>query len=227
MNTTPIPSTSRLNPESQPRLPLWLKIAYSAFMAVLVPVYWHHYGLTNFLYFCDVALFLTLIGLWKESPLLLSLPAVGILLPQALWCFDFIVQLSGGNLTGMTAYMFDEGRPLYLRALSLFHGWLPFLLFFSVKRVGYDRRSFQGWTSIATTLCLIAFFALPAAGADLPDPSTPRNINYVFGMNDAAPQTWLHPVAYLGAWILTLVTLIYLPTHALLKRLCPVPAHRR
>ena len=52
------------------RLPLWLKLAYTAFMAVLVPVYWHYYGPTNFLYFCDVALFLTLAGIWLESPLL-------------------------------------------------------------------------------------------------------------------------------------------------------------
>lgn len=35
------------------RIPLWLKIAYTAFMAVLIPVYWAHYGPTNFLYFCD------------------------------------------------------------------------------------------------------------------------------------------------------------------------------
>jgi hypothetical protein len=41
------------------RLPLALKLVYTAFMAVLVPVYWHYYGPTNFLYFCDVALFLT------------------------------------------------------------------------------------------------------------------------------------------------------------------------
>jgi hypothetical protein len=43
---------------STERLPLWLKLAYSAFMAVLVPVYWYYYGPTNFLYFCDVALIL-------------------------------------------------------------------------------------------------------------------------------------------------------------------------
>jgi hypothetical protein len=30
------------------RMPLWLKLAYTAFMAVLVPVYWHYYGPTNF-----------------------------------------------------------------------------------------------------------------------------------------------------------------------------------
>ena len=34
-------------------IPLWLKLAYTAFMAVLVPLYLRNYGPTNFLYFCD------------------------------------------------------------------------------------------------------------------------------------------------------------------------------
>ena len=220
MNTHTLPS-SFVTTDKANHLPLWLKWSYTAFMAVLIPVYWYHYGPTNFLYFCDVALLLTLVGVWRESPLLLSLPAVGILLPQALWCIDFVVQLGGGHLTGMTAYMFDEGRPLYLRGLSLFHGWLPFLLFFALRRVGYDHRAFHGWTAAAVLLCLIAFFALPAAGADIPDPNTPRNVNYVFGMSDSGPQTWMSPIAYLGFWISALVVLVYLPTHALLKRACP------
>jgi len=49
------------------RIPLWLKLAYTAFMAVLVPVYLRNYGPTNFLYFCDVALIITLVGVWKLS----------------------------------------------------------------------------------------------------------------------------------------------------------------
>ena len=40
-------------------VPLPLRLAYSAFMAVLIPVYWYFYGPTNFLYFCDLALILT------------------------------------------------------------------------------------------------------------------------------------------------------------------------
>src|ERR1700733_11807010 len=91
---------SRTMPESK-RLPLWLKLAYSAFMAVLIPVYWHDYGPTNFLYFCDVALILTLIGIWTESPLLVSMCAVGILAPQALWLIDLLSHLAGVSLTGM------------------------------------------------------------------------------------------------------------------------------
>ena len=205
-------------------IPLWLKVAYTAFMAVLIPVYWYHYGPTNFLYFCDIALLLTLAGVWIESPLLISLPAVGILIPQALWCVDYIVQLCGFKMTGLTAYMFDEKRPLFLRGLSLFHGWLPFLLVYLVFKVGYDRRALRGWMGTSIGLCLVAFFLLPPAGAALSDPNLPRNVNYVFGMDDAHPQTWMGAELYLVTWIALLVILVFLPTHALLKKICPTPA---
>jgi fatty-acid desaturase len=83
---------------SKPRIPLWLKLAYSAFMAVLVPVYWHYYGPTNFLYFCDIALILTLVGIWLQSPLLISMCAVGIMASQALWVIDFVAHFIGVTL---------------------------------------------------------------------------------------------------------------------------------
>lgn len=217
MQATSAPNAPR------PAVPLWLKISYTAFLAVLIPVYWVNYGPTNFLYFCDVALLLTLAGIWKEDALLVSLPAVGILIPQALWCADFIVELCGGTLTGMTGYMLDENRSLFLRGLSLFHGWLPFLLFFLVRRLGYDRRAFHGWSLICIVLCGISFFLLPAAGADLPDPKIPRNVNYVFGMDDAKPQEILHPAAYVVAWIAALTGLVFAPTHLALRKLCPSP----
>ena len=208
---------------TKPRIPLWLKIAYTAFLAVMIPVYLKNYGPTNFLYFCDVALLLTLVGIWKENSLLVSLPAVGILIPQALWCLDFLIQLCGGKLTGMTGYMFDADRSLFLRGLSLFHGWLPFLLFYLVRKLGYDKRALLGWTLITVALCIIAYFLLPPAGAVLADPKLPRNVDYVFGMDDAKPQTLLPPLAYLGAWITALIGIAYVPTHFLLKKLC-IPA---
>jgi len=201
------------------RIPLWIKLAYTGFMAVLIPVYWHHYGPTNFLYFCDVALLLTLAGVWTENKLLISLPAVGILLPQALWVVDFAVQLTGHKFTGMTAYMLDQGRPLYLRGLSLFHGWLPFLLVYLVAKVGYDRRAFAGWTALAWGLCLVCFFFLPAAGAQLPDPKTPVNVNYVFGMSDVKPQSWMPAGTYLLVWMTALLAVVFTPTHFALQKL--------
>ncbi len=219
MHSTPLPDVSKS------RIPLWLKVAYTAFMAVLIPVYWYHYGPTNFLYFCDVALLLTLLAMWKENALLTSLAAVGILVPQALWCLDFAVELCGGTLTGMTSYMFDENRSLFLRGLSLFHGWLPFLLFYLVKRLGYDRRALLGWTFICVVLCLIAFFLLPPAGAQLADSNLPRNVNYVFGMDDAKPQDWLSPGSYLVAWISVLIGIVFVPTHLALRKLCPLSSN--
>jgi hypothetical protein len=210
---------------TDPAIPLRLKVAYTAFMAVLIPVYAIKYGPTNFLYFCDVALLLVLWGLWKESALAVSLAAVGILLPQVLWCVDFGTQLLGGHFTGMTAYMFDESRPLYLRGLSLFHGWLPFLVWYLVRKTGYDRRAFPLWSGLSVILCLIAFAFLPAAGAVLENPATPRNVNYVFGLDDATPQSLAPAGVYLAGWITALFALVYWPTHRLMLRV--MPAARR
>lgn len=118
VSTTSTPSVAR----ATRRIPLWLKLTYTAFMAVLVPVYLRNYGPTNFLYFCDVALIITLIGIWIESPLLVSMCAVGIIASQTLWVIDFLSNLIGHPLTGLTDYMFMADHSLFLRGLSLFHG---------------------------------------------------------------------------------------------------------
>jgi hypothetical protein len=196
---------------------LWLKLAYTAFMAVLVPVYWYCYGWTNFLYFCDVALFVTLIGIWRESALLISMAAVGILAPQVLWVADFVAELCGGRLTGMTSYMFNQEKPLFLRGLSLFHGWLPFLLVYLVWRLGYDRRAFLRWTLLAWALLLICYTLMPGPRADAASIATPVNINYVHGMSDTAAQTWMPPLAWLATMLVGLPLLIYLPSHLALR----------
>jgi hypothetical protein len=201
------------------QIPITLKLAYTAFMAVLTPVYLANYGPTNFLYFCDIALLLTLAGIWTENRLLVSLPAVGILIPQALWVVDFLVQVSGHRMTGMTGYMFDQNRSLFLRGLSLFHGWLPFLLVYLVAKLGYDRRALPLWTGIAWVVCLICFFFLPPAGAHLADPKLPLNVNYVFGFDDGQPQTWIDSRAYLGLWMAMLLVGAFVPAHFALCRL--------
>ena len=76
-----------------PRIPLWVKLAYTAWMAVWIPVYWTHAGPTNFLWLCDVANFLIGLALWAESPLLMSSQAVGVLFVQILWCGDYFGRL--------------------------------------------------------------------------------------------------------------------------------------
>ncbi len=206
------------NLDAQPvprRLPLAVKVGFTAFMAVLVPVYWANYGPTNFLYFCDVALFLTLAAVWTESALLASMAAVGIVLPQLVWVVDFAAGLAGVKLLGMTAYMFDAKRSLFLRGLSLFHGWLPFLLLFLVKRLGYDKRALPAWWALAWALLVFCYAAMPGP---MPNATIPVNINYVHGMSDDAAQTWMPPLAWLATLMVGLPALLYWPTHVALKR---------
>ncbi len=204
--------------ESVNRLPLAFKLAYTAFMAVLIPVYWYYYGPTNFLYFCDVALIISLVGIWLESPLLISMCAVGIMIPQALWVIDFVAGVFGFQVTGMTTYMFNSNNSLFLRGLSLFHGWLPFMLVYLVWTIGYDRRGLPAWTGLAWVLLLVSFFLMPPPR---PDPGlTPVNINYVWGMSDLAAQTWVSPYVWL-AGMMILLPVIAIVTHFLLLRFAP------
>ena len=195
-------------------VPLWLKIAFTAFMAVLIPIYWYYYGPTNFLYFCDVALILTLIGIWIESPLLISMCAVGIVFVQLIWVADFIGNFFGVSPLGMTDYMFKDSS-LFLRGLSLFHGWIPFFLLYLVWAVGYDGRAFPAWTVMAWALILICYFFMPPPRADAG--LTPVNINYVWGPRDDVAQTWVSP----GMWVLALMVglplVAYAPVHFFLS----------
>ena len=206
------------------RIPLPLKLSVTGFVVVLVPVYYRHYGPTNFLYFCDAALLLSLDSIWTGRALPASMAAVGILLPQALWCADFIGELLGMNLVGLTKYMFDPNRSLFLRGLSFFHFWLPLLLLYLVRRLGYDRRALRAWTGLAWGLCLVAYFLLPPAGAKLANPQIPVNINYVFGFDDTKAQTWLPAPVYLVGWMAVLLGVVFVPTHFLLKKVFGRPA---
>ena len=207
------------------KIPLAAKISATAFLAVLVPVYLHTYGPANFLWFCDTALILTVAGMWLENSLLISMCAVGILLPQCLWLADFTSNLLGFPLLGLTSYMFDAQLPLFTRALSLFHGWLPVLLVWLVFRLGYDRRALVAWSLLAGGLAFICYFFTPPAGAHPANPNAPINLNYLYGFNDRQPQTWMNQNLYVLLWLATLWLVAFFPTHLLLRKLFPAPPH--
>src|SRR5947209_16865020 len=165
------------------RIPLAVKVAVTAFLVLLIPIYWHTYGPTNFLWFCDAALIISVAGMWLESSLFISMCSVGILLPQCLWLVDFGAQLLGLRLLRLTGYMFDPHLPLFIRGLSLFHGWLPVLLVWLLTRLGYDKRALGAWTVLAAGLVLVCYVFTPPAGAHLANPNTPINLNYVYGFD--------------------------------------------
>ena len=202
----------------QSKIPLAFKLVFTAFVAVLVPYYWKAYSPWNFLFFCDVALLITTVALWTENPLLASLPAVGLVLPQFLWVFDF---LTGARISGMTSYMFDPKLSLLVRGLSSFHGWLPFVLLGMVWRLGYDRRALPGWTVISCLVLLASFFLAPAPPAPADNPSLAVNLNYVHGLSYEKPQTVMPPLLWLSIMIVGFPLVFYLPTHLALSAWFP------
>ena len=114
--------------------------------------------------------------------------AAGIVLPQLLWVVDFVGELFGVPIVGMTTYMFEPQNPLFNRSLSLFHGWLPFLLLWLVWRVGYDRRGLWAWVATSWVLIVVCYLWMPPPpepGAVV-DPNLPVNINYV-----SSTRLWL------------------------------------
>src|SRR5215471_4584182 len=117
------------------RISLWIKVPYTVFVVVLVPVYWMHYGPANFLWVSDIALFGTLAALWLENSFLLSMMATGALAVDIVWNFVFFPKLIlGGSPEGLAGYMFDATIPVWIRALSLFHVALPIIQLWAINK---------------------------------------------------------------------------------------------
>lgn len=190
-------------------IPLPVKVAYTAFVAVLVPFYLSFYGPANFLWICDIALLLTVAALWLESRFLASMQLVAVLLPSLVWLADLLTRLLTGHfLTRWTHYMFRPDIPLTIRVLSLYHGWLPFLLLWTVRRLGYDRRGWIAQTLLTWAVLPVCFF--------FTDPV--RALNGVFGPSGEHPQTWMAPGLWLALMMVVYPLGVYLPTHLVVRR---------
>ena len=190
-------------------VPLWLKVAYTLFVAVLVPVYWYHYTPLNFLYFCDVALLVTVPALWLESGYLASMMALSITLPQLLWQIDFVVfALVGQHFPiDFTGYMFDPNKSLFLRGLSFFHFWLPILLLWMVWRLGYVPRAFFAQIGFCWLVLLLSYLLT----SDINAPA--GNVNKVLGMGEDKPQTDMPPLQWLAIVMLATPAAFYVLPH--------------
>lgn len=192
------------------RIPLWLKIAFTAWMAVWVTVYAGFYGPQNFLWICNLCNFILLAGLWTENRLLVSSQIVAVLVIDLIWSVDLITALfSGFHPFGGTAYMFSGEIPLHVRLMSLYHVFTPPLLLFSVFRLGYSRRGLLLQTVITWLLFPLSYLLTDAE----------RNVNWVHGAFGSTSVGMPPPV-----WILILMAacplVLYLPTHLLVLLLC-------
>jgi hypothetical protein len=152
-------------------VPLWLKIAWSVMVLVIVLIYWRHRGPANFLWFCDIAFLALVPGLWLESSFIVSLTACMLLVPEILWSVSFF----GGllrlpRLTGLADYMFEQQSPLWLRAVSLFHVPLLAVIVWGPWRLGYDPGVYPWAVLIAWLVLLLSRWLTK------PEP----NINHVY-----------------------------------------------
>jgi hypothetical protein len=186
------------------RIPLWIKLLYSLFLCVLVPVYWRQFGPIHFLWGSDIALFLILAAVWLEKPLLNSMMAIGIMPFELVWIVDF---LTGSNLLGVTGYMFEAAIPLSVRSLSLFHIFLPAIMLFLLYRLGYDRRALPAQIVLAWLVLPVTYLVT--------DPA--KNINFTASWG-GEPQTILDPLLYLGLEMILVPAVVYWPTHLVLRR---------
>ena len=182
-------------------IPLWLKLAYGAFVPVLLAIYWPRYGPSNFLWLSDIALFFTAAAVIFENPLLASMPAVGVLPLEIFWTIDFILI----GRFGLTSYMFDAKWPLWLRAISLFHLALPPTLLWMLYRFGYDPAAFPAQVALAAVVLTFCYA--------FTDPE--KNINWVFGPGEK-PQRTISPRLYFAIVFVVIPVCVTAPMHFVL-----------
>ena len=182
-------------------------------LAVWFPVYARYWGWANFLHVCDMAVILTCAGLWRGNSLLLSSQALNAILADFLWCLDAGWRIfSGKHLIGGTEYMWDASYPLGVRLISLFHIFLPVLLVWAVRRVGYDRRALALQSGILAVLFVVARFFGPA-----------MNVNYAFA-DPIFHRTWGPAPLHLFLIWLSMVIFTYWPVAWALKKYLPESA---
>jgi hypothetical protein len=187
------------------RIPLWLKITWTAWLLLWAPVYFEQYGAQNFLFFCDLGNLLIAAALWLESRLIFSWQAVALLVFQTLYALDYVgALLLDKHFIGGTEYMFDNSVPIVVRALGLYHLIVPPLLLWAILRLGYDPRGLKWATLECWIVVPINFFWRPA-----------DNVNWARGLGHEPHMlpAWL----YLLAYLIVVPVAIYWPTHLLLQ----------
>ncbi len=187
-----------------PRL-RWLLLLW---MLIWVPAYARTWGWANFLLLCDVAMFLTVLGVWRANAMLLSSQAVVTLFAGVVWIVDVGWKLvAGRHLYGGTEYMFDPAYPLWVRLLSTFHLWLPLLLLWTLRKTGYDSRGWKWQAVLSVPLVAVGRLFEPA-----------KNINFAF-TDPLFERQWGPAPIHVAIICLSLIVIVYVPTHLLLGRL--------
>ncbi len=196
-----------------PPVALWFKTFYTAFVFVVIAVYWVKYGPANFLWFSDIAFFGMAYAMWKDDSLFPSMMAIGVLPLEFVWTFSYLSGFFGDyghTWLGVGDYMFDSNLELWLRLLSWFHFFMIGSVIYMLLRKGYDSRALVPQTVLA--MAVLVATHLWGIKADNP------NMIYPPGDFD---QVIAQPL-YSALQPLVLFGCIILPMHLLLKKFWPL-----
>lgn len=185
-------------------------------LAVWLSTYAVVWGFGNFVQLCDLAVILTVAGVWTGSSLLLSSQAVGSLLINSVWVLDVVSRLvSGHHLIGGTEYMWDAQYPLWVRLLSLYHVAVPVVLLWALRRTGYHPRGLLLQAAISVPVLIASRLLGPE-----------KNVNFAFV--DPILHIAFQPAAlHLAITLFCLIAILYWPTHQILLRTLPAVASRK
>jgi hypothetical protein len=181
-------------------------------IAVWLPVNVYAWGWQNMMHFCDVGAIIACIGVWKQDSLFVSSQAVGALFVGLLWSLDIGWRLViGRHLFGGTEYMWDSHYALWIRLMSLFHIWLPLLLLWAMRKLGYDRRALAFQSALAGGLLVFSRYLPPSL-----------NMNYAFE-DPLLHRAWGPVPLHLAVILAGTILVLYWPTHLLLRWMYAVP----
>jgi hypothetical protein len=183
--------------------------------ACMAVTWCRRYTADSLLWFCDVALLLTALGLLFRSAVLVAAQLSAIIVFHFGWHLDYwLFQIFGYSLTGTTGYMFYPGLTLTEKSLSFFsHTFVVPAAVYGVYKLGVPRRAWLlQWAQTAL------LFGLTYA---LTDPG--ENINWMFGTGifGLSPAR-ISPVCYYVLMLVVPPFLIYLPTNCFMARLVTI-----
>jgi hypothetical protein len=192
---------------SGPAFPVlrWVALLW---LGVYLPSYALAYGWANFLFLCNLGVFILVAGLWTGSALLVSSQAIGVLVVDAVWTADLVSRLlTGRHFIGGTEYMWDPRWPLFTRLLSLYHAATPLPIVHALRRLGYDPRAY--WLQSALAVVFVLVGRLLGAEA---------NVNGAF-LDPIFKRAWGPAPVHLAVVAGALVLVVYPLTHLALRRL--------
>jgi hypothetical protein len=190
------------------KFPAWARWASLVWLVAWFSLYWHEWGLENFLHVCNLAIILTCLAISANNRLLLASQAVSSILSDLLWDLDVSwTFFQGHHLFGGTEYMWDTHYALWIRLISLYHFVWPLIVLLAVKQIGYDRRGLGLQAGIAALAVIAGRMANPALNLNFAftDPIFRRQIGPV----------WVHLTLI---WVV-MVVVLYVPTHLMLRKL--------